>query len=460
MRPNVLVVVADDMGYGDLSRFNEGRCRSPNLDALADGGVCLTQHYSGSPVCAPARASLLTGRYPHRTGAIDTLHGRGLDRIALSETTIADCFRASGYRTGLVGKWHNGALDPRYHPNARGFDEFVGFSGGSSDYYRYWLDMNGTEVEGDGRYLTDALTHHAVEFIRRHARTPFFLVVAYNAPHFPMQAPQELVDRYIEQGESLGAALTYAMIEAMDAGIGRIDETLDEVGARDDTLVLFTSDNGPYLGEVEGVSLDRFNFGLRGAKHYVFEGGIRVPAIVRWPDRLAAGRMLTDVTHFTDWLPTLATATDAHRPDADRLDGEDILTLLEGGPRDVEPVRFWQNNRYAPRIEGNAAMRDGDWKLVRPDIPSTMKVTDGDRTIDRALNRHEPGRIRTVDQSPLPEFELDEHPEPLLFDLASDPFEQHDLSAANPERVAHMSAALEEWFEEVEAERQAIDDRW
>jgi arylsulfatase A-like enzyme len=459
MRPNVLIIVADDMGYGDLSRFNDQRCRSPHLDALADEGVCLTQHYSGSPVCAPARASLLTGRYPHRTGAIDTLQGRGLDRIALGETTIADCFRACDYRTGLVGKWHNGALDPRYHPNARGFEEFAGFCGGFSDYYEYWLDLNGTEVAGDGRYLTDVLTEYAISFLRRHAREPFFLMVAYNAPHFPMQAPQALVDSYLERGETLGAALTYAMIEAMDAGIGRIDETLDELRLREDTVVLFTSDNGPYLGEVSGVSLDRFNFGLRGAKHYVFEGGIRVPAIVRWPDQLAGGRTLNDITHFTDWLPTLARAADVGAGEAP-LDGQDVLELLTRGARETEPIRFWQNNRYAPRGEGNAAMRDGDWKLVRPTIPSTMTVTDRDRAIDRALNLHLPGRIAHVDESPLPDFELDGHPQALLFDLAADPFEENDLAATEAGRVARMSAALDAWFEEVEAERRAIADAW
>ena len=455
---NVIVIVADDMGYGDLSRFNDGRCRSPHLDALAEAGVCLTQHYSGSPVCAPARASLLTGRYPHRTGAIDTLHGRGLDRIALSEVTIADCFRAAGYSTGLVGKWHNGALDPRYHPNARGFDEFAGFSGGFSDYYSYWLDLNGTEVEGDGRYLTDVLTEHAVSFVRRHSRRPFFLVVAYNAPHFPMQAPQELVDRYLAQGETLGAALTYSMIEAMDAGIGRIDETLADLGLTDDTIVMFTSDNGPYLGEVAGVSLERFNFGLRGAKHYVYEGGIRVPAIVRWPDRLEGGRLLHEFVHFTDWLPTLGRALGVAVPDEARLDGEDVLAVLDGAPRDADPVRFWQNNRYAPRIEGNAAMRDGDWKLVRPAIAETMKVTDSDRAIDRALNGRLPERITSIDTSPLPEFDIGVPPQPLLFNLAEDLFEEHDVATLHPERTARMSAALETWFEQVEADRAAIRD--
>ncbi len=203
--------------------------------------------------------------------------------------TIADCFRAAGYRTGLVGKWHNGALDRRFHPNARGFEEFAGFLGGLSDYWDWALDLNGTEVPGDGRYLTDVLTEHAVAFVRRHAREPFFLVVAYNAPHFPMQAPEHLVDRYVEAGETLGAALTYAMIEAMDTGVGRIDDALRETGRADNTIVVFASDNGPYLGEVQGVSLDRYNHGWRGAKHYVFEGGIRVPAIVRWPAELDGG---------------------------------------------------------------------------------------------------------------------------------------------------------------------------
>ena len=452
-RPNVVVVLADDMGYGDLGLFNEGRTSTPSIDALAGAGVCLTQHYSGSPVCAPSRAALLTGRYPQRTGAIDTLQGRGLDRIGLNEITVADVLGAAGYRTGLVGKWHNGALDPRFHPNARGFEEFAGFSGGLSDYYDYTLDLNGTEVAGDGRYLTDVLTEHAISFVRRHAGDPFFLVVAYNAPHFPMQAPDEIVERYVAAGETLGAALTYAMVEVMDAGIGRIDATLQSLGLAENTIVLFTSDNGPYLGEVLGVSLDRFNYGWRGAKHYVFEGGIRVPAVVRWPDRLEGGRSSAEMTHFTDWLPTLAAAAGARLPDALHLDGDDVLATLEGEVGHVAQERFWQCNRYAPRIEGNSAMRDGDWKLVRPWIDAVMQVTDADRAIDRGLNYRLPDRITAMDESPLPEFDVGVPPAPLLFDLATDPFEQSDLSAAQPERVARMSAALDRWFESVERDR-------
>ncbi|MHB8643873.1 MAG: sulfatase-like hydrolase/transferase [Gaiellaceae bacterium] len=459
-RPNVVIVVADDLGYGDLGHFNEGHCRSPALDALAQEGICLTQHYSGSPVCAPARAALLTGRYPHRTGAIDTLQGRGLDRIALGEVTLADHFRAAGYRTGLIGKWHNGDLDARYHPNARGFEEFVGFSGGYSDYYDYTLDNNGSQQRGDGRYLTDVLSEQAVSFVRRHAAEPFFLLVAYNAPHFPMQAPQELVDRYLAQGETLGAALTYAMIEVMDAGVGRINETLHDLGLAENTFLMFTSDNGPYLGEVAGVSLDRFNYGLRGAKHYVFEGGIRVPAIVRWPAAIAGERIVTEMLHFTDWLPTLAAAAGIESPEASRLDGHDVSAVLNGDSSAVDPVRFWQNNRYGPRVEGNAAMRDGNWKLVRPTIPDLMRVTESDRAIDRALNLNQPDRITHVDTSQLPEFDIGEPPAALLFDVAADPFEQHDLAAEQPDRVARMTGELERWFESVEADRRSIPDDW
>ncbi|MDP6702053.1 MAG: sulfatase-like hydrolase/transferase, partial [Candidatus Latescibacteria bacterium] len=142
-RPNIVLIVADDMGYGDFGVFNDGPARTPHLDALVDEGACLAQHYAGSAACSPSRAALLTGRYPHRTGALTPMEVRGMDRIALDEVTLGDTFKHAGYATGLIGKWHNGALDPRYHPNARGFDEFVGFSGGWMDYFDWWLDRNG-----------------------------------------------------------------------------------------------------------------------------------------------------------------------------------------------------------------------------------------------------------------------------------------------------------------------------
>ena len=192
-RPNIVLILADDMGYGDFSAFNGGLSRTPALDALLDESMCLTQQYTASPICSPSRAALMTGRYPHRTGSIDTLHFRGLDRLALRETTLADVLGMAGYVTGLIGKWHLGDFDKRYHPNVRGFDEVVTFSGGSQDYYDWRLEYNDLVKRADGRYLTDVFTEEAVKFIERHKDEPFFLYVPYNAPHGPLQAPEEEV---------------------------------------------------------------------------------------------------------------------------------------------------------------------------------------------------------------------------------------------------------------------------
>ena len=167
-RPNIVLILADDMGYGDFSAFNGGLSRTPALDALLDESMCLTQQYTASPICSPSRAALMTGRYPHRTGSIDTLHFRGLDRLALRETTLADVLGMAGYVTGLIGKWHLGDFDKRYHPNVRGFDEVVTFSGGSQDYYDWRLEYNDLVKRADGRYLTDVFTEEAVKFIERH----------------------------------------------------------------------------------------------------------------------------------------------------------------------------------------------------------------------------------------------------------------------------------------------------
>lgn len=199
-RPNVILIVADDMGYGDFGVFNDGPARTPHLDALVGEGLCLTQHYAGSPACSPSRAALLTGRYPHRTGALTPMEVRGMDRIALDEATIGDAYKHAGYATGLIGKWHNGALDNRYHPNARGFDEFLGFRGGWMDYFDWWVERNGRRETADGRYLTDVFTDEAVDFITRHRQDPFLLCLMYNAPHSPLQAPDEAVQPYLDAG--------------------------------------------------------------------------------------------------------------------------------------------------------------------------------------------------------------------------------------------------------------------
>ena len=465
-RPNIVMIVADDMGYGDFGRFNDGHVRTPVLDGLIDHSVCLTQHYSGSPVCAPARASLMTGRYPHRTGAITPQETLGYDRLGLDEITIADTLKSAGYATGLVGKWHLGALDPRFHPNARGFDEFVGFRGGWADYYRWRLDRNGAFEESDGRYLTDLLAEEAVGFIQRHAGEPFFLNVTFNAPHSPLQAPDDVVAPYRAMGLSEGVALTYAMIEVMDRGVGRILQSLDDAGVADNTIVQFTSDNGPAFilrdDQVpEGVSIDttRYNCGFNGAKGSVYEGGIRVPMVVRWPDGLDGGHEVAEIVHFTDWYPTLLGITGTARLEGPPIDGHDMLPVLRGESPQTSPARFWQWNNYSPIPITNAAIRDGDWKLVRPDIKGIVAATPADQQLmDMYIQRDIDYKYRPLEVTGIadwrePDRIIPDPPPPELYNIASDPLEQNNLAPNDPERTRVMLAELETWFESVETDR-------
>ena len=454
------------MGYGDFGAFGNELIRTPNLDRLAGEGLCLTQHYAGSPVCSPSRAALLTGRYPHRTGAITPQEVRGLDRISPLEATLGDAFRSAGYATGLIGKWHNGALDPRHHPNARGFDEFVGFRGGWADYYRWRLDVNGSFRPSDGRYLTDVLTEEAVSFIGRHEADPFLLAVMYNAPHSPLQAPESEVARYQAMGLSRAVALTYAMIEVMDRGIGRILDEIDRRGLAADTLVMFSSDNGPAFrlrdDQVpDGVDVDttRFNCGLSGCKALVLEGGIRVPMLLRWPDGLPGGGLQVGaMVHFCDWLPTLLEAAGIERPGGLPLDGASVLAQLRGRAAWPAPVRFWQWNMYQPIGATNAAMRDGDWKLVRPSLDIGYLTPADEAAARRYVEtdieyKYRPQNVTRLMDDPDPQRVIPDPPPPALYNIADDPLERVDLAAREPERAARMSDRLQAWFEMVDAER-------
>ncbi len=457
-RPNLVFILADDMGYGDFSTFNGGLSRTPVLDGLIGEGVCLRQQYTASPVCNPSRAALMTGRYPHRTGSIDTLEWRGLERLALRETTLANVLKQAGYATGLIGKWHLGAFDRRYHPNNRGFDEAVCFLGGMHDYYRWRLEFNDQVRRGDGRYLTDVWTEEACRFIERHQREPFFLHLTYNAPHTPLQVPDDELQPFLDTGKfNKGVATIYAMIHRLDTGIGRVLETLRRLGLDENTIVVFSSDNGPQAGGQGDACVTRFNCNLRGAKSLVYEGGIRVPGIIRWPGGgLAGGRTVDAMVHFTDWFPTLLAALGLEVPRSLALDGANVLPVLRGEPGKVETRRFWQWNRYTPLVTSNAAMRDGDWKLVRPVIQETFRVPDiqylqtsmydYEYFLQNGILAGEPAR--TV---PGP------HPAE-LYNLAADPLEQTNLAGQEPDRARRMLRELETWFEQVDAERRTITD--
>ena len=453
---NIIFILADDMGYGDFGMFSEGNAISPALDKMVEDGVCLTQCYAAAPVCVPSRAGLLTGRYHHRTGAIDMRELRGLSCISLNETTIADVFQQNGYVTGLMGKWHNGTIGKDYHPNARGFDEFVGFRGGMSRYYDWRLYYNQEMRESDGRHLTDVITDESIDFITRHKDKPFYLNISYNAPHSPFEAPEEDIKIFADRGKYNEKVSTiYALVLGMDRGIAKIFAHLKELGLDDNTLVVFTSDNGPQFGEFTDDDLARFNCNLRGAKEQVYEGGIRVPGVVRWPGKLKPRENETCFVHGTDWFPTLLAAADIEIPAHLKLDGQNVLPQLLGEEEHIQPKRFWQWNRYAPELTCNAAMRDGKWKLVRPPIKEAMRVDREDWKTDRIVER-DPEIYTEFDKSPFPARELPTPVAPQLFDLDSDPCEENDLATQHPELAAKMLAELTTWFNEVEAERRAL----
>lgn len=457
-RPNLLFILVDDMGYGDFSAFNGGQSRTPALDALMTESVCFTQHYSASPVCNPSRACLLTGRYPHRTGSIDTLEWRGLERLALRETTLADMLKRAGYATGLVGKWHLGAFDPRYSPTRRGFDDAVCFRGGMHDYYDWRLEFNDQPQQADGRYLTDVWTEEAVGFLERHHREPFFLHVTFNAPHTPLQVPEQEVVPFADLDVTPGVKTLYGMISRMDKSVARILETLDRCGLRDNTIVCFCSDNGPQFGGQGDDCLNRFNCGFNGAKGSVYEGGIKVPLLLRWPEQLQGGRTIDHMVHMADWVPTLLAMMEVPLPDGNLpLDGVNVWPMIQGRLEAGAPRRCWQWNRYTPLVECNAAIRDGEWKLVRPALNEAMAVPDI-QWLHTSMYEYEYFVEHGIITEPDPPRDVPPPPPPELYNIVDDPFEQTNVAAQHPEIASRLLCDLENWFEDVERDRRTITD--
>ena len=377
-RPNVLFILADDLGIGDLQCFGNPVVETPALNQLAAQGVRLTSHYAPSPLCAPSRAGYLTGRFNHRTGAVDVPSNRGLDRLAPGEKTFGDYFRNAGYTTALIGKWHNGLYCNEQLPHRRGFDVFFGFPNGGQDYYRWNLLRNDKHVPSDGRYLTDALNDEAIVLIREasQSKQPFAIWLAHHTPHVPFQAPAKLIAKYLPRTDgNLQVAKIYAMIEAMDLGLQKVFDTLHETGQWNDTIVVFTSDNGAHLGRAEGGSAMRYHASFKGNKGDVGEQGIRVPAIVSWPGKIPGNRVVQSPIHGCDWLPTLFSLTGADAPSGSLpLDGINVMDVLQGKSRE-SPVRWlpFQKNRYRPVAHSDGALRHGPWKLVWEPIAATMR---------------------------------------------------------------------------------------
>jgi arylsulfatase A-like enzyme len=403
--PNIIVIVSDDQGYADVGFHQSKEIKTPNLDALARSGVICTAGYVTFPVCSPSRVGLLTGRHGARFG-YDTNPGdqsaTDAHGLPLSERMIPELFNPYGYVTGMVGKWHLGTRE-QFHPNRRGFQEFFGFLGGGHRYmdwtendknaYTAPILRNSDRVSGiEGRYLTEVFSDEACAFVERHKAKPFFLYLAYNAPHEPLQAPQKYLDRY---PGLTGRRKTYAaMVSALDDGVGQLREKLKALGLEKNTLVFFFSDNGGPTNDNASSNLP-----LRGHKSQVFEGGIRVPYVVSWPGTLPAGTRYPQPVSTLDILPTMLGAVEANTDEMPSREGVNLLPFLTGKTSAAPHDRlYWRH------INGSWAIREKQWKLVR-----------------------------------------DPRGQRLLFDIESDRSETKNVSAAHPEIAARLAGAWNTW---------------
>jgi arylsulfatase A-like enzyme len=407
-RPNVVFILADDLGWGDLSCYGRPDYRTPNIDLLASQGTKFTDAYSASALCTPTRCGFITGRYPARLqiGLLEPLPvTNNLVGLDPGHPTIASLLKTSGYDTALFGKWHLG-FRPEWGPNAHGFDEFFGILAGAGDYFLHKnglgqpdLFENLTPVQRNG-YLTDLLTERAVNYVTRRRTTPFFLSLQYTAPHWPWQGPKggesvtfsDKTSEPITMGGGGSLKLYAEMMRSLDDGVGRVMKALKGAGLDTNTLVIFTSDNG---GE-------RFSYEwpLSGQKGALLEGGIRVPAIVCWPGVVPANRVTHQMAITMDWTATILAAAETSAAVGYPLDGDDLLPVIKGANGVRDRVFFW-------RLRTQDAVREGKWKYLRN------------------------GSNRT------------------LFDLSIDEREQADFSKKNPDIMQRLSSDFDKWNEQM-----------
>jgi len=419
-KPNFVLVLTDDQGYGDLGAHGNDAIRTPNLDRMAADGVEFERFYV-EPVCAPTRAALMTGRYHYRTGIVHT--SRGGAKMHGDEVTIAEMLRAAGYRTGLFGKWHLGDNDPM-RPIDQGFEEAVWHKSGGIDqspdrpnsYFDPWLWRNDEKFQAKG-YCTDVFFDAALDFITRHADEPFLVYLPTNAPHDPLQVADSYWKPYAEAGVEERTAKVYGMVENIDDNMGRLFAKLDELGLRDNTVVVFLTDNGPQRA--------RYVAGLRGTKADVYEGGIRSISLWQGPG-FGEPRKVERFAAHIDVAPTFLELAGEEKPAGADLDGRSLVPLLRGDGADwAERTHFSQVHRGLDVHPGhNAAVITDRFKLVlSPD---------------------------TFAQETQP-FEID--PPTELYDLKADPGEQTDLAAARPEIVRELRTRYDAWFADVAATR-------
>jgi arylsulfatase len=396
--PNIVFIYCDDLGYGDIGVYGS-RIRTPNLDRMAAEGVRFTQFYSANPVCSPSRAALLTGRYPTRTGVPNVLFPTDAKGLDLNETTIAQMLKGSGYRTMCIGKWHLGH-HPEYLPTARGFDEYFGIPYSNDMTPRPLLHNTGQlEEPANLETLTPRYTEQAVQFLERSPGAPFFLYMPHTFPHIPLAASPRFRGK-----SSLG--LYGDVIEELDWSVGEVFSTLRRIGADNNTLVMFSSDNGPWYQGSAGA--------LRGRKGSTYEGGVREPFLARFPGKIPKGTVCQGVAGTIDILPTIAKLTGAKLPGLP-LDGIDIWPLLSG---------------TRPSIDREALLYFDDWNL--------QCARWGKWKLHFA-------RYNTFAYSPAPQggrVNLPLRP-PELYDVEADPMESYDVAPGNPTVVREIQSRVD-----------------
>jgi uncharacterized sulfatase len=436
-RPNVVIILADDLGFGDLECYGHPEFKTPRIDQMAAEGVRLTQFNTPAPLCAPTRAALITGRYPFRCGMSQNPApdgGPAADALVMprEEVTLAQVLKSAGYATGMVGKWHLGHKAGAL-PTERGFDEYFGIP--YSNDMRPVQVLEGTEVV---EYpvvqatLTERYTDRAVDFIKRNAKKSFFLYFGEAMPHKPLAASEK-------HYKKSGAGLYGDVMMDLDESVGRVLDALKDAGVDEKTLVLFSSDNGAWFGGSTG--------GLRGMKATNWEGAYRVPMIARWPGEIPAGQVSDQLAVMMDLFVTVLNATGSKMPDDRILDGKDIMPLLKSGAASPHKILFGQQGTHL------ATVRDERWKLhVVASRGMALKADSNGRWLDPRL----PDGVTIL--APIEQYNLDSPPgltsgvvpaKMQLFDLKADPGEQVDVAAANPEEVRRLKGHFDQMNAEV-----------
>jgi arylsulfatase A-like enzyme len=401
-RPNIIYIMADDLGYADLSCYGRKDYSTPNIDKLASQGMKFMNAYAGASLCTPTRVSFMTGRYPARlpVGLYEPLRGSPKDSVVglkREQTSVATLVRNAGYETALIGKWHLG-FTPEHGPNANGFEEFLGFHPGATDYVTHRrgngkpdLYHNTTSIEEDG-YITDILTEHALQYIKKKHSKPFFLSLQFNAPHWPWQGPGDKAYPDTLRWPMGGSPIIFqAMMKSLDSAVGLVMKAVDEANLSGNTVIIFTSDNGGEKFSDMGI--------YSGAKAELWDGGIRVPAVIKWTGKIKPNTTTDQVIVTMDWTATILALAGAKPDPALPLDGENILSVCNGSKKVYSRTLYWRMFQD----KNQKAVRDGNWKYL-----------------------------------------LTEQGES-LFDLSTDPSEKNNLKEKHPEIFTRLKAKYAEW---------------